>query len=155
MMKISKELTFDAAHMLSYYDGKCNNLHGHTYKVEVEITANELLKDMVMDFNLVKEVLDDYDHAIIFAGASSREAFENELLELCSKYSKKHIIMPYEERPTAENMARLFATTLQQKSDRFVQVTVKVWETPTSYAEYTVVDFKGYNAARLSKGETA
>lgn len=137
MMKISKELTFDAAHMLSSYDGKCNNLHGHTYKVEVDITANELHADMVMDFNRVKEVFDDYDHAVIFAGASAREPFESELLDLCIQYVKKFMVMPDRERPTAENMAKLFATTLKSSRGSFTAVTVKVWETPTSYAEYT------------------
>ena len=39
-MKITKEITFDSAHMLSNYNGKCNNLHGHTYKLQIEVEGD-------------------------------------------------------------------------------------------------------------------
>lgn len=39
-MKVTKEITFDSAHMLSNYEGKCSNLHGHTYKLQVTLKGD-------------------------------------------------------------------------------------------------------------------
>lgn len=143
MMKISKELTFDAAHMLSNYNGKCNNLHGHTYKVDVDITADELLEDMVLDFNKIKEYFDMFDHAVIVASEDYREEFECELVNLCLRYNKKCITMDT-GRPTAENIAKMFACGILYMYRNISKVTIAVWETPTACASYTA-----------EKGETA
>ena len=74
-MKVTKEVTFDSAHMLSNYQGRCANLHGHTYKLQVTVEGpiapegNE--EGMVTDFNNLKRVIDSvtecFDHAIIFS----------------------------------------------------------------------------------------
>ena len=54
-MKVTKEITFDVAHMLSYYEGKCANLHGHTYKLQVTLEGNVGdVSHMVLDFNILK-----------------------------------------------------------------------------------------------------
>ena len=74
MFKTAKEFTFDMAHMLDGHDGKCQNLHGHTYILQVEISGSlkesGAKKGMVMDFsdlkNIVKtHILDKMDHAFI------------------------------------------------------------------------------------------
>ena len=75
MFKIAKEFSFDMAHMLDGHDGKCKNLHGHTYKLQVEV-AGELVAEgakrgMVMDYadlkTIVKtHILDPMDHAFIY-----------------------------------------------------------------------------------------
>ena len=58
MFKVSKEFSFDMAHLLDGHDGKCQNLHGHTYKLQVEITGHLIThgakKSMVMDFSDLK-----------------------------------------------------------------------------------------------------
>ena len=131
-MKVVKELTFDAAHMLSNYQGKCNNLHGHTYRVLVELEGL-VVNDMVMDFNAVKKYFDKFDHAIIFAGAAVREPAEVDLYNWACMYNKKHYVMPQTQRPTAENMAQLFEEELTTPSMKVRSI--KVWETPTAYAE--------------------
>lgn len=132
-MKVAKELTFDAAHLLSEYDGKCNNLHGHTYRIHVELTG-DTTADMVMDFNDIKEYFDRYDHAIIFAHSDAQEPFEQALMQLCIDYKKKFFVMPNKGwRPTAENMASMFAWELATTHDCHVKV--QVWETPSAYAE--------------------
>jgi 6-pyruvoyltetrahydropterin/6-carboxytetrahydropterin synthase len=53
---------FDAAHHLIGYKGKCANIHGHRWNVEIEIVTHELKEDMVIDFNLLKEIVDELDH---------------------------------------------------------------------------------------------
>lgn len=133
-MTVRKELTFDAAHMLSDYDGKCNNLHGHTYKVVIELTG-EVSADtgMLVDFNAIKRVVDKYDHAVVFGGDSVREPFEDELLRLVLKYGKRHLVMPSAMKPTAENMA----LCMQREFKLFPNVKtalVMLWETPTACA---------------------
>lgn len=65
-----KDLSFDAAHYTSGADRKCKNLHGHTFRVEVEIYGEiESESGMVMDFlvikKIIKNILSDYDHKII------------------------------------------------------------------------------------------
>ena len=82
MFKISKEFSFDMAHLLDGHDGKCQNLHGHTYKLQVEISGDlyesGAKKAMVIDFSdlksIVKKViLDPMDHAFIYDQTNERE----------------------------------------------------------------------------------
>ncbi len=83
------EDTFSAAHQLRGYEGKCENLHGHTFKVQVFLTGDKLDKiGMLVDFKKIKaelkKVLDKFDHTNL-----------NELAEF------------KEKNPTAENLARV------------------------------------------------
>lgn len=62
MVTLTKAFTFDAAHILRNYVGKCNNLHGHTFRLEVTIRPSEHLpkapENMVMDFGELKRLVD-------------------------------------------------------------------------------------------------
>lgn len=81
-MKNTKIFTFDSSHMLDGHDGKCQNLHGHTYSPEITV-AGSLIESgakagMVMDFSdlksIVKQsVIDPFDHAFIYHGDNERE----------------------------------------------------------------------------------
>lgn len=80
-MFLSKDFTFDSAHFLTKYHGKCENLHGHTYKLRVTVEGPVGEDGMVMDFSdlkkLVKEkVIDRYDHQNL------NDFFENPSAEL-------------------------------------------------------------------------
>ena len=84
-MKVTREMTFDSAHMLSNYVGRCHNLHGHTYKLQVTLEGEvEDETGMVVDFQTldqyIRSVIDSYDHAIIFSSEKYRKEPENELL---------------------------------------------------------------------------
>lgn len=143
-MKITKEITFDSAHMLSDYQGKCNNLHGHTYKLQLTIEGKTDSKtNMVLDFNIVKDILNqvvmsNFDHAIIFSAPEFREESENELLEWARKYDKRHIVL-YKGKSTCENMAPIIRDAtqgfLKNHGYKNFEVSVKLWETPISFAE--------------------
>lgn len=144
MIRITKEITFDCAHMLSNYDGKCNNLHGHTYKLQVTLEGEVDNKSgMLLDFNKVKEVLNTaiiqhFDHAIIFSDAGLQEQAEKELLLWACKFNKKYLELP-EGKSTCENMAPIIKAYilvyLKNIGITNLQVYVKLWETPTSFAE--------------------
>jgi 6-pyruvoyltetrahydropterin/6-carboxytetrahydropterin synthase len=111
---------FNAAHNLREYKGKCENLHGHNWKVEVSLEAEDLNKlGMVEDFTVIKKklklVLKKLDHSHL-----------NEIA-----YFKKI-------NPTSENIARFIYDGLAKsfKGKRMKVKAVSVWETDTSCATY-------------------
>jgi 6-pyruvoyltetrahydropterin/6-carboxytetrahydropterin synthase len=116
---ITKEFTFDAAHWLEDYPGPCANLHGHTYRLQVTVTRQAMMnQDMVMDFSdlgaLVRDlIISRVDHKCL-----------NEVLGYA---------------PTAENMVREFARTIEGGLPPGIYLSaVRLWETPTSFAEHWV-----------------
>lgn len=135
-MKIRAEGSFDAAHLLGNYEGKCRNLHGHTYLYEVEVEAEEARSDgMVVDFNRVKEIVDEYDHAFLYPEHAS--TIEKALFTLLSANSMKVKALSAFERSTAENIATQLANELFAEPD-VKGVTVRLWETPKHRVEVTV-----------------
>ena len=69
-MSVCKTFTFDAAHYLPNYDGKCRNMHGHTWSGELEVSGEvDETSGMVIDFALLKEFLEgikgNFDHTLI------------------------------------------------------------------------------------------
>lgn len=141
-MKVTKEITFDSAHMLSDYQGQCHNLHGHTYKLQVTLegdvqkTGNE--ECMVMDFNTLKEylnsIVNSFDHAIIFSAPAFRSEAEEELHIWADKYG-----MDYVEvygKSTSENIASTIKDRLREilGTDAY-HISIRLWETPTSFVE--------------------
>lgn len=135
-MVITKTLSFDSAHMLSFYDGKCGNLHGHTYRATIEIDGDiDERSRMVLDYNRIKEVFEPFDHAIIFSGADLRGDAEDALVRWAMNYEKAYYCLPNGYKCTAEDMARYFALKVRQlfDSDK-VRVQVFLSETPGSTA---------------------
>lgn len=109
-MNVVKTGWFEAAHVLSDYDGPCGNLHGHSYRYEVMCGGDvDEQTDMVLDFNEIKKVVSAFDHALIIAGVGARDAFEEQLFHLILQFGKRHVIMPERQKPTCENMSRLIA----------------------------------------------
>ena len=117
MFYLKTEQTFDSAHFLQGYDGKCRNLHGHCWRVVAEIKAETLRTDpqmrgMILDFSDLKTALkslcDELDHALIYeAGslqASTTAAFRSE--------NFRTVEVPF--RPTAENFAKYFYDRLKE-----------------------------------------
>ncbi len=109
-MKICRVFYFDAAHFLPRYKGKCERLHGHTYKLEVVVEDKKREDGMVLDFNelktiVKKTVLDKLDHQ------NMNEIFEN---------------------PTAENMAEWIFDELDKEMPLS---SVKLWEGSGKWVE--------------------
>lgn len=137
MFRVSKEFSFDMAHILDGHDGKCQNLHGHTYKLQVEISG-ELYrqgpkKGMVMDFtdlkNIVRKlILDPMDHAFIYDTNSEREG---RIAALLNELNSKTFGIP--TRTTAEEIARFMFNRLKPELPLSA---VRLWETSTSFCEY-------------------
>ena len=85
MVTVTKEVTFDCAHMLDGHEGLCRNLHGHTYKVQVTarrsggfLISKGPAKGMVLDFSALKgimqaHIVEPFDHAFVYHGGSCSE----------------------------------------------------------------------------------
>ncbi len=128
---------FDSSHFLANYDGKCANIHGHRWEVEVEVASEVLIqegeqKGMVVDFGDLKKylrgMLDEFDHALIIEKDSMREITLKSLLE----DGFKVIEVPF--RPTAEHFAKYFYDRMESEGFGMHQVTV--YETPINCATY-------------------
>lgn len=127
---ITKEIKFEAAHVLSDYNGPCANLHGHSYTGTVSIAAPVDAKThMVVDFNNIKRVVDDYDHAIIFSRDSIRNTFEKELYDLVIRHNKKAIVIR-DGKSTAEDISMQIAHDIMEHFE--CKVCVRLRETSTS-----------------------
>lgn len=117
-VSVTKIFTFDSAHWLNDYNGPCSRLHGHTYKLEVTLVASELENGMVTDFGELKSlvtrrIINVLDHQCL-----------NDVLGF---------------QTTAENMAGWIADELIPFLAKGVYLSkIRLWETPTSYAEVTI-----------------
>ena len=139
MYSITTQFTFEAAHRLrtAYTEACFKNLHGHSYKVEVEIASKVPNQDnMVCDFKKLKEILhhnieEKYDHSCILHE-------DDPLAEPVRKNCDK--VFLWQENPTAESMARRFyydiSTTPAFKDLSCDLVRVTVWETEHNMATY-------------------
>ncbi len=139
MYSLKTTASFDSAHFLAGYNGKCANIHGHHWVIEVEISGYELVESgekrgMLIDFGDLKKIVrtlaDDYDHALIYETGTLKPA----TLSALEDEGFKLIELPC--RPTAENFARLFFDMLTGQSLPVSRVTV--YETPDNCAVFEV-----------------
>lgn len=149
MYSATKEFRFEMAHVLTNYNGLCGNLHGHSYRCLVTLSSDTLENGMVMDFSVVKElvnkeVLSNLDHACAF-NTLSDDVFENDLRALCKKHNKRIVEFPF--RTTAENMVKwiydkinaeiIKAETIGKITPMFIKCSrVELYETTTGHATY-------------------
>lgn len=145
-IRITKKFDFEAGHALYGYDGKCKNLHGHSYKLHVTVIG-EPINDpdnvkygMVIDFgdlkNIVKEqIIDVFDHAMIFNADSPHLQLASELK------SKGHHIILVNYQPTSENLVVDFAQRISERLPENVSLfSLRLQETESSYAEWFALD---------------
>lgn len=137
MYYLSTEHCFDSAHFLKDYDGKCRNLHGHRWRVVVEISGASLVpsgqaRGMLVDFGDLKRdvraLCDQLDHSLIYETGSLRPA------TLAALQEEKFRLIEVPFRPTAEEFSRYFFEQIQQKG--YAPHRVMVYETPTNCAAY-------------------
>jgi len=138
MYILSTNISFDAAHFLKDYNGKCGNIHGHRWKVVVDAGFTELKEDkqergMGMDFSLLKDdlkvITDGFDHQFIIEKGS----LSKELFGMLIKEGFNIVELPF--RPTAENFAKYFYDELNKKN--YDIISVSVYETPNNMAKYS------------------
>lgn len=124
---IAKEFTFDAAHQLPNHDGPCRRLHGHTYRLRVYARGSLRPIDgtpeegMVVDFGRIKQ------------------AYRTRIEAICDHQFLNDVVPV--ERTTAELLACWMLRELRAEVPQVCAV--RLYETPTSYAEVTVADLDG------------
>ena len=137
MFTLISEGSFDAAHFLQGYNGKCSNIHGHRWRVVVEIYSDTLKEDthtrgMVLDFDTLKEDIksevDYFDHSLIIEKSSLREKTYEALKEEGIKLIEVNF------RTTAENFSKYFYEVFEKKGYQVKKVSV--YETPNNCATY-------------------
>lgn len=139
-VSVCKIFTFDAAHQLIGHNGKCSNLHGHTYRLEVVLKGRPSLQEgssdegFVIDFSEIKSLvkallIDRLDHAFLAMG-------NEPALEVLRSTSSKTALLSF--RTTAENLSSYAAFELKKAG--LPVHSVKLWETPTSWAEVLAAD---------------
>ena len=136
-MTVAKRFRWEAAHRLPWHDGPCDNLHGHSYRMTVELEGIPDERGMLIDFQDVKRVLaplvDAWDHAILVAET------DDELRRIVAQTDWKHALLPFDT--TAENLSTYVADHLcEEAADLLVAhgvtaVRVRLAETETCYAE--------------------
>lgn len=132
-MTISKDIKFDCAHMLSNYEGKCANLHGHTYHGTVTLDGGKDRKtSMIVDYNDIKKAVDMFDHAVIFSAVEERNPAETELYEWACRYKMRKVELVH-GKSTAETLAENIALILV-RIPNVIAAHVKLSETDGSWA---------------------
>ncbi|WP_068615526.1 6-carboxytetrahydropterin synthase QueD [Paenibacillus tuaregi] len=121
---VSKEFTFDAAHHLHAYEGKCKNLHGHTYKAVIGISARPNDIGLTADFGLIKDIwksrIETYlDHRYL-----------NETLPPMNTTAENMVVWLFEQMEEALASEEVKPLIHEGRTEF-----IRLYETPTSYAE--------------------
>ncbi len=145
-IRITKQFEFETGHALYGYDGKCRNVHGHSYKLSVTVIGspisdkNAVKYGMVIDFKDLKkivkgEIVNKFDHATVFNKNTPHIELANELEK------RGHNVILVEYQPTSEMMIIDFAQKIKTKLPADVQLhSLRLQETGTSFAEWFASD---------------
>ncbi|MBF5027266.1 6-pyruvoyl trahydropterin synthase family protein [Planobacterium oryzisoli] len=148
MIRITKIFTFESAHVLHNYDGKCKNMHGHSYKLFVTVKGAPIAdpshpkNGMVVDFSDIKkivqeEIISQWDHGVL-VNATTEHKKLGQSLEL---QGHNVIFAPFQ--PTCEMMLYAIAEKISRRLDPSLElVYLKLHETENSYGEWFASDQK-------------
>jgi 6-pyruvoyltetrahydropterin/6-carboxytetrahydropterin synthase len=128
--RIYKQVYFDASHRLLHYQGKCANLHGHRWRVEVWIEGKiDSVSGILVDYNEIKTIVDRFDHQIMLN--------ENDPMVSCIRQFQPVITTPGD--PTSELLAGIIMDQINghcSEAGKVARVVrIRVWESDTCYAE--------------------
>ena len=144
-IRVTREFTFEMAHVLWNYDGPCRNVHGHSYRLFVTISGvpvndNTNPKNgVVIDFADLKnivltEIVTVFDHAVTV----SRD-FEKDKIKMLKETFGNTVIVDYQ--PTCENLVADFALRIKKHMPPGIKLhNLKLYETAKSYAEWFASD---------------
>ncbi len=145
-IRITKQFSFETGHALYGYDGKCKNVHGHSYKLSVTVIGQPISDNtnvkfgMVIDFSDLKkivkeEIVDIFDHATVFNKNTPHVELAAEL-----KNRGHHVIL-VDYQPTSEQMVTDFAQKIKSRLPNDIRLhSLKLQETDTSFAEWYASD---------------
>jgi|TARA_B110000971_G_C19553068_1_gene295395 6-pyruvoyltetrahydropterin/6-carboxytetrahydropterin synthase len=141
-IRITKRFSFETGHALYGYDGKCRNVHGHSYKLYVTVIGHPISDTthvklgMVIDFSDLKvivknKIVDVFDHATVFNKNTPHVELAKELAD------RGHNVILVDYQPTSEMMIVDFANVIKQELPSHVKLhSLKLQETDSSYAQW-------------------
>tara|TARA_B110000914_G_scaffold167921_1_gene148484 strand:+ start:17 stop:466 length:450 start_codon:yes stop_codon:yes gene_type:complete len=141
-IRITKRFSFETGHALYGYDGKCRNVHGHSYKLYVTVIGHPISDTthvklgMVIDFSDLKvivknKIVDVFDHATVFNKNTPHVDLAKELSD------RGHNVLLVDYQPTSEMMIIDFANVIKQELPSHVKLhSLKLQETDSSYAQW-------------------
>lgn len=141
-IRITKRFSFETGHALYGYDGKCRNVHGHSYKLYVTVIGRPISDTthvklgMVIDFSDLKvivknKIVDVFDHATVFNKNTPHVELAKELSD------RGHNVLLVDYQPTSEMMIIDFANVIKQELPSHVKLhSLKLQETDSSYAQW-------------------
>lgn len=147
-IRVTKSFNFETAHALYGYDGKCKNIHGHSYKLFVTVKGTPIQDNsnpkfgMVIDFGDIKklvkaQVVDQFDHAILLNENSPHKTLGAQLI------AEGHKVIFTSYQPSCENMLLDMVDLIRPHLDASVELhSLRLHETETSYAEWIAEDNK-------------
>jgi 6-pyruvoyltetrahydropterin/6-carboxytetrahydropterin synthase len=139
---VTKMFNFDMGHALMGYDGPCKDIHGHTYHLHVTVAGYPIQESgnpkdgMVVDFGHIKQIvhqriIDVFDHALVL-----NQNLTQQQKEMVLGVTEKVLFVPFQ--PSCENLLLAFKQILQPVFEErgFSLFSLRLYETPTSYAEW-------------------
>ncbi|TXE08290.1 6-carboxytetrahydropterin synthase [Gelidibacter salicanalis] len=145
-IRITKQFSFETGHALYGYDGKCKNVHGHSYKLSVTVIGTPISDPtnvkygMVIDFSDLKkivktEIVDVFDHATVFNKNTPHVELAKELSD------RDHNVLLVDYQPTSEMMVIDFAEKIKKHLPETIQLSaLRLQETDSSFAEWFASD---------------
>ena len=145
-IRITKQFSFETGHALYGYDGKCKNVHGHSYKLSVTVIGKPIEDNthvkygMVIDFSDLKkivkeEIVDVFDHATVFNKNTPHVELAKELEH------RGHNILLVDYQPTSEMMVIDFSEKIKKRLPNHIELhSLKLQETDSSFAEWFAYD---------------
>ena len=145
-IRVTKEFYFETGHALYGYDGKCKNVHGHSYKLAVTVIGKPIADSshvkfgMVIDFGDLKkivksEIVEKFDHATVFNKNTPHIELANELKQ------RGHNVILVDYQPTSEMMLIDFAAIIKKQLPSTIKLhSLKLQETGTSNAQWFASD---------------
>ena len=145
-IRITKQFSFETGHALYGYDGKCRNVHGHSYKLYVTVIGQPISDTthvklgMVIDFSDLKvivknKIVDIYDHATVFNKNTPHVELAKELAD------RGHDVLLVDYQPTSEMMIIDFANVIKQELPSHIKLhSLKLQETDSCYAQWFASD---------------
>jgi 6-pyruvoyltetrahydropterin/6-carboxytetrahydropterin synthase len=145
IIRLTKTFTFEMAHALFNYDGKCKNIHGHSYKLEVSVLgkpadkASDPSDGLIIDFGDLKKivnknVVNEFDHALVM-----KKDYSDDLLNTLT--ANFELIRYVDYQPTCENLISDFASRIKSSLPLGVHLHhLVLHETATAFCEWYAED---------------
>ncbi|MCU0457421.1 MAG: 6-carboxytetrahydropterin synthase [Bacteroidales bacterium] len=145
VIRVTREFSFEMAHVLGNYDGPCRNVHGHSYRLFVTLSgvpaddAENPKNGMVIDFTDLKDIvmekiINRFDHSAVISSD-----FDREKRKMMESTFGNTVVVDYQ--PTCENLVADFAVILKKELPAGISLhSLRLYETAKSYAEWFAAD---------------